>query len=94
MAFAISAMMSCEIETSGNGDLDGFWHLVRVDTLSTGGMCDMSGRRVFWSVQVGILNATDYDRYHKGYLFHLTKRILLCIYLTHTRTTVQKVTSR
>jgi len=33
MAFAISAMMSCEIETSGNGDLDGFWHLVRVDTL-------------------------------------------------------------
>ena len=73
MAFAISAMMSCEIETSGNGDLDGFWHLVRVDTLSTGGMCDMSGRRVFWSVQVGILNATDYDRYHKGYLFHFDK---------------------
>ncbi len=65
MAFAISAMMSCEIETSGNGDLDGFWHLVRVDTLSTGGMCYMSGRRVFWSVH--------YDRYHKGYLFHFDK---------------------
>ena len=32
MAFAISAMMSCEIETSGNGDLDGFWHFYKTDS--------------------------------------------------------------
>lgn len=63
-------MASCEIETSGNGDLDGFWHLVRVDTLSTGGVCDMSGGRVFWSVQVSLLNVIDYDKSYKGYLLH------------------------
>ena len=26
---------SCDIESSKNGDLDGFWHLERVDTIST-----------------------------------------------------------
>lgn len=67
---ALSALSSCEIETSANGDLDGFWHLVRVDTLSTGGVRDMSAGRVFWSVQADLLNITDYDRHYKGYLFH------------------------
>ena len=28
---------SCDIESSKNGDLDGFWHLERVDTISTSG---------------------------------------------------------
>ena len=26
----------CSIEMSDNGELDGYWHLERVDTLSTG----------------------------------------------------------
>lgn len=70
MALAVSVVASCDLETSDNGDLDGFWHLVRVDTLSTGGVCDMSGRRVFWSVQMNLLNATDYDTAARGYVFH------------------------
>lgn len=41
-------MASCTLETSGNGDLDGFWHLVSVDTLATGGRADYSGKQVFW----------------------------------------------
>lgn len=73
MALVVAAMMSCEIEMSGNGDLDGYWHLVRVDTLATGGMCDMSGKRVFWSVQSSLINATDYDRHYRGYFFHFDK---------------------
>lgn len=27
---------SCEVDSSDNGDLDGFWHLESVDTLATG----------------------------------------------------------
>lgn len=73
MALVVAAMMSCEIEMSGNGDLDGYWHLVRVDTLTTGGVCDMSGKRVFWSVQSSLINATDYDRQYRGYFFHFDK---------------------
>ena len=44
-------LSSCEIETSKNGDFDGFWHLVGVDTLATSGYCDMSQETVFWAVQ-------------------------------------------
>lgn len=41
-------LTSCDIETSDNGDLDGYWHLVRVDTLATGVSSDLSETRVFW----------------------------------------------
>ena len=35
----LMSLTSCEIETSENGDLDGYWHLEQVDTLATGGVC-------------------------------------------------------
>ena len=47
----IFGMCSCEMETTDNGDLDGFWHLESVDTLSTGGTCSYKERKVFWGVQ-------------------------------------------
>lgn len=47
----VVGMCSCEMETSDNGDLDGFWHLESVDTLSTGGSCNYKERKVFWGVQ-------------------------------------------
>ena len=47
---------SCTLETSDNGDLDGMWHLTRVDTLATGGQRDMVADRVFWSFQVRMVN--------------------------------------
>ena len=34
-------IIACDIHRSDNGDLDGFWQLKSVDTLSTGGTCDM-----------------------------------------------------
>ena len=53
------AFTSCELETSDNGKLDGFWHLERVDTLATGKSCDLSGQLLFWSVQMKLLNVSD-----------------------------------
>ncbi len=44
-------LASCNVETSDNGPLDGFWHLERVDTLATGGTTDYSSGYVFWGVQ-------------------------------------------
>ena len=55
MVMASVCLMSCDLETSDNGKLDGFWHLERVDTLSTGGSLDMTGKKVFWSFQVRLL---------------------------------------
>lgn len=38
LAVMMLTLSSCEVETSQNGDLDGFWHLEQVDTLATGGL--------------------------------------------------------
>ena len=32
---------ACTLETSDNGDLDGYWHLEQVDTLATGGKLNL-----------------------------------------------------
>lgn len=58
-AFLVFSFTSCELETSGNGDLDGFWHLVQVDTLQTGGVNDTSKELFFWSFQVNLLEFSD-----------------------------------
>ena len=44
-------LSSCEFEASSNGDLDGFWQITQLDTLSTGGTTDMRERNAFWAVQ-------------------------------------------
>jgi hypothetical protein len=46
---------SCDLETSKNGDLDGFWHLERVDTLSTSVSLDLSEEKLFWAFQKDLL---------------------------------------
>lgn len=52
---------SCEIESSDNGSLDGFWHLESVDTLATGGRCNYGNQRVFWGVQYKLLSVNNYE---------------------------------
>lgn len=80
---------SCDIETSDNGDLDGFWHLEQVDTLATGGTCDYSDRRVFWGVQLKLISVSDYDAFGKwnGYYFRFNQTgdslVLSSPYLNH-----------
>lgn len=56
---AVVWLCSCELETSGNGKLDGMWKLVSVDTLSTSGVRAMSGERIFWSFQHKLLQLDD-----------------------------------
>ncbi len=64
---------SCTIETSDNGDFDGFWHLERVDTLATGNYLDLSRERVFWGVQhklISCASITATNMYSfRGYYF-------------------------
>ena len=52
-------LASCNVETSDNGPLDGFWHLERVDTLATGGTTDYSSGYVFWGVQKELIYIKD-----------------------------------
>ena len=56
---SLPLLVSCELETSDNGDLDGFWHLTHVDTLATGRSGDVSSRMIFWSIQGGLIELSD-----------------------------------
>ena len=67
--FAAALLGGCSLETSDNGDLDGFWHLERVDTLATGGTYDCSGQRVFWGVELRLINVSNKDRDGRGFYF-------------------------
>ncbi len=69
------------IETSGNGDLDGYWQLAQVDTLATGATKDMTNSKVFWGVQGKFLNVLDtHESPSYGYMFrfqHTADSLLL-----------------
>lgn len=81
-------LASCNVETSDNGPLDGFWHLERVDTLATGGSTDYHKGYVFWGVQKDLMYIKDssngsigayYLRFNQTHdSIHVTK-----IYLDH-----------
>ena len=40
-------LSACELEMSDNGKLDGNWQLRQTDTVSTGGICDMSRSYIY-----------------------------------------------
>jgi hypothetical protein len=48
-------LVSCELESSDNGNLDGFWQLYQTDTLTTGGVTDMRSAPAYWAVQHHLL---------------------------------------
>lgn len=59
---------SCEIETLDNGDLDGMWHLTRIDTLATSATADMSSKSIYWSFQARLLELDDKSWEHQSLL--------------------------
>lgn len=48
-------LTSCELRTSDNGKMEGFWILDKVDTLSTGGSCNVLEQINTWSFQFDLL---------------------------------------
>lgn len=65
-------LVSCEIQTSSNGDLDGFWQLRAVDTLATGGESDMRGSGIYWAVQKRLLEVQDKNGVYGGVFFRFS----------------------
>ena len=63
VALFCTLFTACDLETSDNGDLDGFWHLVEVDTLTTGGVNDLHKSTIFWSFQMDLLQFTGPGKY-------------------------------
>jgi len=68
-----ATLVSCTLETSSNGNLDGFWHLVSIDTLANGRVGDLSESRVFWGIEGKLINAKNIDTNSEGYYFRFTQ---------------------
>ena len=62
LSMALGSLSSCTLESSDNGDLDGYWHLESIDTLATGHTGDYSSRRFFWGVEHKLISISDIDR--------------------------------
>lgn len=63
LAALLSGLISltgCTLETSGNGDLDGNWHLLSIETIATGDTADLSDDLYFWAFQGKLLQLSDY----------------------------------
>jgi len=52
----IFGFSSCELETSDNGDLDGNWQLLSIDTLKTNGINNVKDKQIFYAVQFHLVN--------------------------------------
>lgn len=60
---------SCTLESSDNGDLDGFWHLEQVDTLATGHSTDFSKKYVFWGIEHKLIAVKETDTNRDQFYF-------------------------
>lgn len=59
----ISLMTACDMHSSDNGSLDGFWQLAQADTLSAdnpaGRSADVRAKGIFWAIQADLLEMRD-----------------------------------
>lgn len=58
---SVISFSSCELESSKNGDLDGFWHLESIDSLESGQTVDLSKRHVFWGIEHKLIAVRESD---------------------------------
>jgi hypothetical protein len=76
IAALVLTLVSCEFETSNNGNLDGNWQLTEVDTLHTGGIKDMKDLQIFYAIQMRLINVSAFNNpnMEDNYYFHFEHR--------------------
>lgn len=75
----LTTFTSCDLETSSAaGDFNGLWHLIRIDTLATGGVLDLKNEKRFWAFQNKLMQGDDKSGNHDIILmrFNQTKTML------------------
>ena len=61
---------SCSLETDNDaGDLEGMWHLVRIEESATNTHIDVSNEVIFWSFQAKLLQMEDKTGQHYSYIY-------------------------
>lgn len=75
--------LSCEIEMSDNGKLDGNWQLQTIDTLSTGGVCDMTRSCIYWGIENHLLQVKNTEKGEKILFRFEQEKDMLTIHSPH-----------
>lgn len=70
----ILCLSACELETSRNGKLDGWWLLTAVDTLQTGGHANVEAQQCTWAFQGRLLELRDVPGQRGDYLLSFARR--------------------
>lgn len=66
-----TAFCSCDgFEISNNGDLDGMWHLIEVDSLNNDVKVDYIHEGIYWSIQDNLICAEDKLKRYETCIFH------------------------
>ncbi len=66
---ALFSFSSCELESSKNGDLDGFWHLESIDSLENGQTIDLSKLHIFWGIEHKLIAVRESDYGKSSFYF-------------------------
>jgi hypothetical protein len=60
-AISLNSCGLVDFDHSENGNLDGYWHLVTVDSLTNGVSTDLGEKRYFWAIQATLLELYSPD---------------------------------
>lgn len=62
--------VSCSLETDNDaGKMEGMWHLVKIESITTVASEDLSEQVIFWSFQAKLLQMDDKTGMHNSYLY-------------------------
>lgn len=62
--------VSCSLETDNDaGKMEGMWHLVKIESITTVVSEDLSEQVIFWSFQAKLLQMDDKTGMHNSYLY-------------------------
>ena len=61
---------SCTLETDNDaGRMEGMWHLVKIESMTSVASEDLSEQVIFWSFQAKLLQMDDKTGMHNSYLY-------------------------
>jgi len=70
---SLFVIAACELETSSDGNLYGYWHLENIDSVA-GGITDMGDGLIFWAVQSNLIECSDRTDAHSPVLFRFERQ--------------------
>lgn len=84
---SVLGFTSCDLESSDNGDLDGYWHLESIDSLENGNTVQLSESRIFWGIEHKLILAREYnlgkDQFYFRFVQTSDSLTITKVYLNH-----------